>query len=194
MQNPFLLGPTTYLRPVEPGDAPTLVPWLNDPEVTRYLLIYRPMSVAQEEDYLRKAQQSDTDLLLGIVAREGDRLIGMCGLHQMDLRNRHTSFGICVGDRAYWGKGHGTEATRLIVGFAFETLNLNRVWLHVFEYNERAVRTYEKVGFRHEGRFRQHHYREGRYWDCLIMSVLRDEWLRPAPTGEPGRASTGGSG
>jgi RimJ/RimL family protein N-acetyltransferase len=103
-------------------------------------------------------------------------LIGAAGLHEVDFKNRHAAFGLSLGDKEEWGKGYGTEATALVVKYAFETLNLNRVWLHVFEYNERAVRVSEKTGFRHEGVLRQDTYREGRYWNTHVMAILREEW------------------
>jgi RimJ/RimL family protein N-acetyltransferase len=164
------------LRALEKEDAPSLIRWLNDPEVHRLLLPRRPLNLALELDYLQRVNQSDTDLVLGIAVRETDQLIGGTGLHDIDLRCRHASFGIVLGEKSAWGKGHGTEATRLIVGYAFESLNLNRVWLHVYEYNPRALHVYEKLGFRREGVLRQHTYREGRYWDTLAMGLLRDEW------------------
>jgi RimJ/RimL family protein N-acetyltransferase len=176
MQNPFLIGPNIYLRPVEPEDARTMVVWFNDPEVTRFLLRYQPMTLAEEVEFLRRRAESPSDVVLGIVLRADDQLIGVCGLHQLDVRNRHASFGINLGDKSTWGKGYGTEATRLMVRHAFDTLNLHRVWLHVYEYNQRGVRAYEKVGFRLEGRLRQDTFREGKYWDTLVMAVLREEW------------------
>jgi RimJ/RimL family protein N-acetyltransferase len=175
VQNPFLIGPTVYLRPLERGDAPTLVAWFNDPEVTHYLLQYRPMTLAAEEEFLRRIGESTTDLALGVVVGQTGQLVGVTGLHQVDARNRHASFGITLGEKGAWGKGYGTEATRLMVRHAFQTLNLNRVWLHVYEYNARGLRAYEKVGFRVEGRLRQDTFREGRYWDTLVMGILRDE-------------------
>jgi RimJ/RimL family protein N-acetyltransferase len=185
MHNPFLVGPTVYLRPLEREDARAIVPWFNDPEVTRYTLRYRPLTLAEEEEFIRRLAESTTDLALGIAVRGDDRLIGVTGLHQVDLRNRHAAFGIVVGDKGSWGKGYGTEATRLLVGHAFETLNLNRVWLEVYEYNDRGQRVYQKVGFRVEGRLRQDTFRDGRYWDTLVMGVLREEWEsvgnEPAP-------------
>jgi RimJ/RimL family protein N-acetyltransferase len=176
MQNPFLLGPNIYLRPLEPDDARTLVPWFNDPEVTRFLLRYQPMTLAEEVEWLRHAGQSATDVVLGIMTRADERLVGTTGLHNVDQRNRHAAIGISLGDKTAWGKGYGTEAMRLLVRHAFDTLNLNRVWLHVYEYNERAVRVYQKVGFRLEGRLRQDTFRDGKYWDTLVMGVLREEW------------------
>jgi RimJ/RimL family protein N-acetyltransferase len=134
------------------------------------------MTFAGEEEFIRKVNANENDVLLGIVLPENDRLIGTTGLHRLDVRNRHACFGITIGEQDARGKGHGTEATRLIVRHALETLNLNRVWLQVYEYNTRGIRTYEKVGFRIEGRLRQDTFRDGRYWDTLVMGILREEW------------------
>jgi len=92
--------------------------------------------------------------------------------------------GIGIGEREYWGKGYGSDAMNLILRFAFETLNLKRVSLTVFEYNERAVHSYEKCGFRPEGRLRQWMQRAGQRYDLIFMGILREEWevlQRPAP-------------
>jgi [ribosomal protein S5]-alanine N-acetyltransferase len=176
MKNPFLIGPNVYLRPLEREDAPVLVPWFNDPDVSRTLLRHRPQTLRDEEAFLDKVTQSEHDVALALVVRATDRLIGVTGLHQIDFKNRHCSFGIVIGEKAEWGKGYGTEATTLLVKHAFETLNLNRVWLHVYEYNDRGRRSYEKVGFRQEGVLRQDCYREGRYWDTIVMAILREDW------------------
>jgi RimJ/RimL family protein N-acetyltransferase len=176
MKNAFLIGTKIYLRPLEREDAKQCAAWFNHPEITRTLLIYRPISLHGEEEFIDKALQSEHDLLLGIAIQGSDRLIGGTGLHQIDFKNRHAGFGIAIGDKEEWGKGYGTEATRQMIQHAFATLNLNRVWLHVFEYNQRGIRTYEKVGFRREGVLRQETYREGRYWDTIVMAILREEW------------------
>src|SRR5437773_1508777 len=122
MRCPFLVGDNIYLRPLEIEDARTIVPWFNDGEMTRYMLRYQPMTVAKEEEWLKTIYDSPTDIALGIALRADDRLIGVTGLHQVDVRNRHASFGIGIGDKTCWSKGHGTEATRLIVRHAFLTL------------------------------------------------------------------------
>jgi RimJ/RimL family protein N-acetyltransferase len=176
LRNAFLAGPTVYLRALERADAPTLVPWVNDPEVTRLLLMHRPMNLACEEEFIDNAYRSEHEIALGIVAIATGRLIGTTGLRQIDFRNRHATFGIVIGEKSEWDKGYGTEATRLVIGYAFETLNLNRVELHVHESNARGIRSYEKVGFRKEGVLRQESYRMGRYWDTIVMAILRDDW------------------
>jgi RimJ/RimL family protein N-acetyltransferase len=84
--------------------------------------------------------------------------------------------GIAIGAKEFWGPGHGTEATRLLVDHAFATLNLHRVWLRVAEDNERGLRSYLRVGFQKEGILREDYYRDGRYRNLVLMSLLRGEW------------------
>ncbi len=175
MRNPYLVGAHVYLRPVETDEAPRIAPWFNDPEVTRFMRRFRPMSIAEEVDFLQKMRSSDTELALAIALRETDDLIGIIGLNNIDARNRHAALGIGIGEKQFWGKGYGTEATGLVIRYAFQTLNLNRLWLHVYEFNTRAIRVYEKLGFQVEGRLRQDTFCEGRYWDTLVMGVLREE-------------------
>ena len=90
---------------------------------------------------------------------------------------RDAFVGLGIGETEYWSKGYGTDVMNVLLRFAFTEINLKRVTLTVFEYNPRAVRSYEKAGFRHEGRLRDLLYREGRRWDNLFMGILREEWL-----------------
>jgi UDP-4-amino-4,6-dideoxy-N-acetyl-beta-L-altrosamine N-acetyltransferase len=176
VKTPFLIGELIYLRPIERADAPLLREWINHPEVARTLRHHRPMNLQIEEEFIDRTAHSDTDLALLIAVKETDKPVGTTGLHHIDAKNRHAEFGILIGEPAEWGKGYGSEATRLMVNYAFETLNLNRIWLHVYEYNERGLGSYEKPGFKKEGVLRQENFREGRYWDTLVMGILREEW------------------
>jgi RimJ/RimL family protein N-acetyltransferase len=180
MKNAFLVGKKVYLRPLEQEDAPALAEWLNDREVSRGLLVHRPINQQAEQGYLDEVARSEHDIPLGIVVRDGDVLVGVVGLHALDPRHRHASLGIFIGDKTWWGKGLATEACELLLGYAFGTLNLNKVWLHVVEINERAIRVYEKLGFTLEGTLREDFYLEGRYWSTLVMSLLREDWERRA--------------
>jgi RimJ/RimL family protein N-acetyltransferase len=176
MHNAFAIGRTVYLRPLEREDAGLVQPWLNDPEVTRTLRTQGPLSQYAENAYIERILQSQNDLIAILVRRAGDVPVGVAGLHQMDFKARHAVFGITIGVKEAWGQGFGTEATFLLLRHAFETLNLNRVWLQVYDYNTRGLRTYEKLGFQKEGLLRQDCYREGRYWDTILMGLLRAEW------------------
>ena len=104
-----------------------------------------------------------------------DKLIGFLGLW-LDLTHSEVWVGVGIGEREYWGKGYGTDVMKLCLQYAFLELGAQRVSLGVHEYNPRAQRVYEKVGFRLEGRSRQDILREGRRFDSLWMGILREEW------------------
>ena len=176
VKNPFLIGDKVYLRAFEPEDAPLAVPWMNDQEVTRTLAWFRPANLQTEEEFIASSLKADDRVALAIAVKESDRLIGATGLEQIKWRERIACFGIVIGEKPAWGKGYGTDATRLMVKYGFETLNLNRIWLHAREDNTGGIRAYEKAGFRREGVLRQEVYREGRYWDVVAMAILRADW------------------
>ncbi len=175
----MLYGRKVRLRGIEREDIPTFVRWFNDPEVRQYLLMYAPMSTAQEERWFQGRLERADDHLFAIEAHVGDQWIhiGSCGLHKIDWKNRNAVFGIALGEKARWGQGYGTDAARTMLRFAFGELNLHRVELEVFDYNPRAQRCYEKAGYRLEGTRRQALFRDGRYHDVHVMSVLQDEFL-----------------
>lgn len=132
------------------------------------------------------------DEIYGFTIRtiEDDRVIGMVDLAGIDWLSGNCWVGIGIGDREYWGKGYGSEAMKLILRFGFEQLNLKRVSLTVFEYNQRAYRSYIKCGFKEEGRLRQWMQRSGERSDLVFMGILREEWDAAQPealnaAGEP---------
>lgn len=178
----MIYGERVRLRAIERSDIPTFVRWFNDPEVRRYLTVQTPVSTAQEElwfeDILQRQQRRE-DFIFVAEARVGDEWvpIGNVGLHRINWKDRSAVFGIVLGEKAYWDQGYGTNATRTVLRFAFEELNLHRVELEVIDENIRARRCYEKAGFRHEGTRRQAIFSEGRYYDVYLMSVLREEFL-----------------
>jgi RimJ/RimL family protein N-acetyltransferase len=116
-----------------------------------------------------------------------ERLIGTTTLSALDPDNGSVLFHITVGEHDCWGRGLGTEATELMVRHAFDVLELHRVGLSVFEFNGRAIRAYEKVGFRVEGRSREAVWRDGAFWDEIHMGILDSEWRARANQPDPRR-------
>lgn|SRR5574341_89891 len=106
-----------------------------------------------------------------------DKLIGELGLDVVNWPGRDAFVGLGIGETEYWNKGYGTDVMNVLLRFAFTEINLRRVTLTVFEYNPRAIRSYEKAGFRHEGHLRNYLNREGRRWNELYMGILREEWM-----------------
>lgn len=167
-------GEKIRLRAIERSDIPAFVCWFNDPEVTQYLLMYMPMSLAQEEHWF-EAQLDDRDRsIFGIETAEGT-LIGNIGLHDINWKDRKATLGITIGAKEYWGQGYGTDAIRTLLRFCFQQMNLHRISLSVWDYNSRAMRCYEKCGFQVEGRLRQAHFHDGQYHDEIIMAILENE-------------------
>jgi RimJ/RimL family protein N-acetyltransferase len=117
-------------------------------------------------------------LAMAIHERAGDRLVGTCAFSQLDGDNGSALYHITVGEKDAWGQGYGTEATQLMLDHAFGTLGLHRIALFVFEFNERAIRTYKRCGFVVEGRSRESIFRDGQWWDEIAMSVLESDWRR----------------
>ncbi|MEJ7753983.1 MAG: GNAT family protein [Candidatus Limnocylindrales bacterium] len=152
--------------------------WYRDPEVarlTRYQT--RPMPREEVERFFQTRLLGPDSVAYAIHVRLTDRLIGLTTFSSLDPDNGSVLFHITLGERDVWGQGYGTEAASLMLAHAFERLGLHRVGLSVFSFNERAIRSYEKAGFRIEGRLRDAIARDGRYWDEIQMGALRPEWL-----------------
>jgi RimJ/RimL family protein N-acetyltransferase len=175
---PVVRGRRTFLRPAERADVPTIVPWFNDHATTRFLGSRAPMSVAQEERWFDgMLERQGTSAWFFLICRHGDDTpIGTIGLFEVDLVNGKAGIGISLGDPSDRGQGLGTDALEALVEFGFGQLRLERMWLDVYDFNERAIRSYEKAGFVREGVARHGAYREGRLVDVVSMAILRGEW------------------
>jgi RimJ/RimL family protein N-acetyltransferase len=174
-----ILGEDIRLRALEREDVPRCAAWINDREVSQYLLVRSPMSlVAEEQWYDRMAQQAPNEQVLAIdvLMDQAWRHIGNISFHGLDIFNHSAEVGILIGERDCLGKGWGRKAMKLMLDYGFGMLNLHRIYLHVHADNERAIRSYRAVGFCQEGLLREDMYKYGRYVDVLVMSILRQEW------------------
>lgn len=182
-KNAFAAGQHVYLRALEREDLnERYLNWLNDPEVTRYMETGTFPTTRQDlEDFYQSATISKNQVILGIADARTDLHIGNLKLGPIHWIHRRATFGILIGDKKYWGKGVGQEATRLAVEYGFNRLNLHRIDLGVFAGHESAVRCYEKVGFKVEGRFRQDLFADGEFRDRLWMALLRSEYVPAKP-------------
>lgn len=137
-------------------------------------------SLKQMEKWIEEEESKDEGKAFnfGIRLLSDDRLLGSIGLFVDDWAQREAFVGIGLGERPDWGKGYGSDAMQIILRYGFCELNLRRVVLNVFEYNQRGIRSYEKCGFVHEGRMRKYLRRDGQRWDMLYMGILREEWIQ----------------
>ena len=172
-----LEGERTVLRRHEPANLEAFKRWYADPEVVR-LTRYQdgPMRPEEIERFFIARVLGPESLTFAIHVRASGRLIGTCAFSQLDGDNGSALFHITIGEKDCWGQGYGGEATELMLEHAFERLGLHRIGLSVFEFNERAIRSYRRVGFVVEGRAREAIVRDGRWWDEIQMSILETEW------------------
>lgn len=121
--------------------------WLNDPDVNKYLET-KQATIAGIKKYIEEKNKNPNCLFLGIFSKKNQKHIGNVKLEPIDFKERKAIFGILIGDKSYWGKGIGTEATVLLVNYAFNNLKLKEIGLGVLLQNKFAIRVYEKVGFK----------------------------------------------
>lgn len=166
----MLKGNNIQLKLIEEEDLPLLVKWRNE----TYGEFYEyPISNSKQKIWFEK--YLDSGDILFIIYMNNDR-IGTIGLSKIDYRNRNAEFGRFVIDSSFRGKGFGKESLNIILKYAFEHLNLHRIYLNTFEYNLKAIDLYKKSGFKQEGIKRDHIYINGRYNSLICMGILKDEF------------------
>ena len=171
-------GKLVNLRAREVSDAERSASWSGTPDMIRLMGDRYQAPVAAMDAYLREELSKPAaygEQLFAIETKDG-RHIGNMGLSDVEPEQRRARIAIRIGDAEDRAKGYGSDAMRTFLRFAFEEMNLNRIELEVFEYNERAIAAYRKCGFVEEARLRLAHFSDGSFHDALIMAVLRREF------------------
>ena len=164
-------------------DVETLARWSEDADHMRALDtdFARPRTLQEIAGQHNPEQRDPNGVLFHLRTLDDDRLIGFVALHSIEWNNRAGLLSIGIGEADFRGRGYGSEALRLILRYAFDELNLDRVGLDVISNNQRAIRAYERAGFRHEGALRAAVLRDGQRYDRLLMGILREEWQVDMP-------------
>lgn len=173
-------GEKVRLREYRSEDAVLALAYVNDPEVKSLLHPGIPylLTLGDEEKFVNSQTASGISYSFAIEELGDNKYIGGCGINSVDWKNSVAVVGIFIGDKTYWNQGYGTDAMKVLLRFIFEQMNINKVKLNVFSFNERACKMYEKCGFMEEGRLRQELYRDGKYHDCILMGILREEFFQ----------------
>ncbi len=177
MKNPFLVGSTIYLRSIDESDlTPRYREWFNDAEVCQFNSHHRfPNYDENMRDYFESTIKSRDNLILAICDKSNDLHLGNVSLQDIDALNQSAEFAILIGDKTYWGKGVGKEATQLIVEHGFKQLNLHRIYCGTAEDNMGMQNLALAMGFKEEGRFRHALYKDGKFKDTLHYGLLSSD-------------------
>lgn len=177
--NNLLTGEKVYLTSIRKDDIPTYQKWFSNTEFLRLLNsdVAMPKTTENIETWYEQTSKSKDGYVFGLRALNDNRLLGNCSMFNISQSSRHCRVGLFIGEPSEWGKGFGTDVMTVLVRFGFMELNLHHIELHVFSYNPRAIKSYEKVGFVQEGILREALYRDGIYHDIHVMGILRHEWL-----------------
>jgi len=173
----MLEGKRVRLRPIKRADIDLFLKWFNDPEVTRNLIMYLPMTETAEEKWIDDAMKAQRPVFVIEGMRDGGwKPIGNCGFHDIKEKDKVATFGIAIGEKSFWGNGYGTEAAKLIIDYGFKFLNLHKIESEAFAFNEKSIRMHKKLGFVVEGCRRQRTYKEGKYHANILFGLLWEEW------------------
>jgi len=174
----LLRGERVYLSAVQDDDLEVISDWTENSDFVR---LYNrrpavPQTVADVSAEIREMQRSEREFNFGVRRCEDELLVGLAGLDGISWTNGTAFLSIGIGEEGHRRRGYGREAMELLMRFAFDELNLHRLCLTVFSYNEAAIALYESLGFVREGVYRQHLHRDGRRYDMILYGILRDEW------------------
>jgi RimJ/RimL family protein N-acetyltransferase len=175
---PLLRGDKIWLRPIEERDLPAYMAGINDSEVGGVAGYKAPMSIEQAKDWLAHANEKTKKgegFFFAVCELGDDRFVGTTWLMEIDHWHGSAELAIYM-DRDHIGTGYGTDAQHALLRFAFLAMGLQRVWLTAYASNARAIRSYEKLGFQHEGLMRQSWRGPNGLEDSVLMAILRDDW------------------
>ncbi|WP_371587193.1 GNAT family N-acetyltransferase [Streptomyces virginiae] len=179
-------GRLVRLRALRSEDAEHHLRWRNDPEVVRWAAAGDPCfgpvtaeAVGLGFDTMLRLSPRESAVFTVEDLADGS-VVGMVDYRDLDPYAGVATLGVTIGERELWGRGHGSEALRLLVDHLFGTYGLSRLELDTWSGNERAVRAFGKLGFREEGRRRSAVLLEGERYDSVLFGMLREEWAKPA--------------
>jgi len=173
------IGEKVRLREYRKEDILMRLNYINDAEMLNLLIsdIPYPITQHEEEKWLNSISALGDTYKFAIETLDDSKFIGGCSINDVDWKNSVATVGIFIGDKSCWGKGYGTDAMRTLMNFIFMQMNINKVKLTCYSFNDRAIKSYKKCGFSIEGVLRQEIYKNGNYHDKIIMGILREEFL-----------------
>lgn len=175
----MLKSESVELVPFESKHIAKFVKFRNSEESINLMMpgIPYPATIDSVSEWLSKKKNSHESGEFAIIYNKTGEYIGNVSYGSIDWKNRNCEIAIMIGEEKYRNKGIGTKALLLLMDFIFNELNLHRIELKVYDFNKRAIRCYEKCGFKKEGILRDTVYKHGKYINEIIMGILNDEYF-----------------
>ncbi|MHA1437763.1 MAG: GNAT family N-acetyltransferase [Promethearchaeota archaeon] len=172
-------GELVRIRAFELSDLDKILETFNNYKMRRYLDAPFPISRGQEEEWIKnawKAQTDGTGYYFAVENKDTYEFLGSTALDNVSYVNRSAHLGIAIFNPINWNKGYGTDCLKILLSFGFEILNLHSIYLRVFDFNERAIKVYLKIGFKKAGVLREAYFIEGKYHDVILMDILANQF------------------
>lgn len=172
-------GKLVRLREYRSEDIPLAKEYINSTEVRQYIEGNVPFlyTLHNEQQWYESLSPQEKTYTFAIEALESKEYIGGCGINEINYKNSIATVGIFIGNPEYLSKGYGTDAMKVLVKFIFEQMNINKIKLHVYDFNLRAQKSYEKVGFKREAVLKDELFRNGRYHDIIQLSMFKKDYF-----------------
>lgn len=161
-----------YLRPMIEDDAQFIVNMRNNPKILNSLFSYKMITVQEHLNWYKNNLNNDNRIDLMICKKDDNKRIGTVNLANIDYKNQKAEFGIMIAE-SFWNKGYAYESSDRFINYSFNQLNLNKIYLEVLKENDAAINLYKKLDFREEGILREDIFKNGKFKDVLIMSLLK---------------------
>ena len=171
-----IVGDRVYLRPLESADINNgWLEWINDYTINQYLGGSFPVTYDALLLYYKNSQPPEA-VMFAICLKESDKYIGNARLSEINFIHRHCKYGRLIGDENYRAKGYGSEALILLLRYGFHNIGMNRIYSAAISDNEISLASNEKVGMKREGTLRNSQYKNGRFYDMIMLAMLRSEF------------------
>ena len=172
-----LHGLLTTLVNLEKSHIPKCWNWINDAKVIRHMSGPFVTTYRGELKWFREMQNNKNNRVFAILDKETGTHIGNLGLEDISRYHKKATYGLIIGEKKYWNKGYGTDATRIALRYAFKRLKLNKVSLTVFPENKGGIKVYQRAGFKKVGRLKKDVKVRGKFQDTIFMEVMAEDFL-----------------
>lgn len=172
----MITGNKTIIKGITQESSSLIYKWVNREDLRELTGTLYPISEYEHEEWIKKVATSSDPKLFLICEKQNNQPIGTIGLKKLNYTNRNAELFISIGAEGYTSKGYGSDAVASFVNYCFGSLNLHRIYLHVFESNIGAIKSYEKCGFKKEGVLKDAHFSKGKYENIIIMGKVSSEF------------------